>query len=258
MTTFKRILDFRVFMENEVELQEFGLTKIESKVYLALLKIGSTTTGPLVRKTELHRATVYDVLKRLMEKGLVNYVIKQKTKYFEATYPEYFLEKITEEEAKLQEKTQMAKELVGNLNKIKEKSGSKEEAHVFKGVKGIKTIFEEILQCKEYLVIGSKGKFKETLGDFYDLFQKQKKLRKVKSMILLPESLKNTSYTKSIYGSIRYLPKEFDSPTATFIYDEKVAIFIFIEQPIAFVLESKELVKSYKEYFDLLWKLSKL
>ena len=75
-------------------LEEFGLTKIEAKVYLNLLRLGSTTTGPLVKKTELHRATVYDALKRLMEKGLINFIIKEKTRYFQAADPKHFLDLI--------------------------------------------------------------------------------------------------------------------------------------------------------------------
>ncbi len=202
-------------------------TKVEEKVYLELLKLGSTTTGPLVKKTELHRATVYDALKRLMEKGLVSYITKEKTKYFQATNPEHFLDIIQEQKQEAEKKEKTIKEIVKNLQKIQEQSKTKENASIFQGKRGIKTIFEDILKHKEYHAFASKGKFKEILGPFFDQFQRRKKLLKIKSKILIDESLKNTDYVKSIHGEIRFLPKEYNYPTATFMYGNKVAFFVF-------------------------------
>ena len=65
-------------------LEELGLTKNESKVYLALLELGSTAAGPLIKKIGMHRAAVYDIIDLLTGKGLVSYVIKANRKYFEA------------------------------------------------------------------------------------------------------------------------------------------------------------------------------
>ena len=84
-------------MDLRTSLEQIGLTKTEAKVYLELFKLGSTKSGPLVRKTELHRATVYDVLKRLLEKGLASYIIREKTKYFETSSPEHLLDVLEEE-----------------------------------------------------------------------------------------------------------------------------------------------------------------
>ena len=244
-------------MQETLQLQQLGLTEIEAKVYLHLLKLGSTKTGPLVKKTELHRATVYDVLKRLMEKGLVSFITKEKTKYFEATTPLYLLNKIEEEKKTLQEKMELTQRLIKDLEKIKAEGKQVANASIFQGIPGVKTMFTEILSTKEYWVIGSRGKFKEVLGEYYEIFQKRKKFLKIQSKILLSESLRNSEYTKPIYGEIKYLPKEFDSPISTYIYKNKVSIILFIEPPTLFMLENEALVKSYKQYFDLLWKRAK-
>ena len=57
-------------------LEAAGLTGNEIKVYLALLELGSVTAGEILKKIEIHRGAVYDTLDKLMEKGLVSYVIK--------------------------------------------------------------------------------------------------------------------------------------------------------------------------------------
>ena len=55
----------------EKELQNLGFYKNEAKVYLALLELGFTSTGPLIKKTNLHRNIVYESLDKLITHGLV-------------------------------------------------------------------------------------------------------------------------------------------------------------------------------------------
>ena len=118
-------------MDYLISLGNLGLTKVEAKVYLELLKIGSTKTGPLVKKTGLHRATVYDVLKRLIEKGLVNYITKENTKHFQAIDPHSLLDLLKEEQIELDNKKNNAIKIISDLNKLKSEAMNKEEAHVF-------------------------------------------------------------------------------------------------------------------------------
>jgi len=112
---------------------------------------------------------------------------------------------------------------------------------------------EDMLKYKTIYSFASKGKFGEILGTYFDYFQKNKKRRKINDMILMDESFRNTDYVKSIYGEIRFLPKEYTYPTATFIYGDKVAFFVFTDYPTAFLIESKEVAESFRSYFKLLW-----
>lgn len=238
-------------------LESLGLTKLETKVYLELLKLGSTKAGPLVTKTELHRTTVYDILKRLMEKGLVSFIFKEKTRYFQASNPEHFLDLINEKREEINKKEKDIKKVVRDLKYIQEQSKIKESAQIMQGKRAIKTVFEDILEYKEYYSFASKGKFKEILETYFDQFQIKKRRRKIKAKILIDESLRDSDYVKSISGEIKFLPKEYSYPTATFIFGYKVAFFVFTEYPTAFLIESKELAESYKSYFALLWKLAR-
>ena len=55
-------------------LKEVGLTEGEIKVYLALFKIGASSTGPIVKEAKIHSSKVYPILDRLIEKGLVSFI----------------------------------------------------------------------------------------------------------------------------------------------------------------------------------------
>jgi len=258
MTTFKYNFVLNTNMDAEIALKQLGLTDVESNVYLALLKLGSTTTGPLVKKTELHRATVYDALKRLMEKGLVNYIIKQKTKYFEATDPSHLLDLIIRQKEEIEKKENITKTAIKELQKVKELAKQKQIAHIFQGARGVKTVFEDILKYKKNWVFGSSGRFRDVLGTYFYQFQKRKTRLKILTHHLVSERVKGTDIIgKKPYGITRYLPKEYESPTSIIAYDNKVATFVWTEMPIAFLIESRQVANSYRNYFKLLWKMAK-
>jgi len=61
-------------------LEGIGLTKGEVKVYLTLLKTGETTTGKIIDNSGLSSGKIYEILEKLIKKGLVAYIIKEKTK----------------------------------------------------------------------------------------------------------------------------------------------------------------------------------
>ena len=71
-------------------LENLGLSKNESSVYVALLKIGLTSAKAILEETGLHRQLVYDALDSLIEKGLVSYIVQSNRKYFKAADPEQF------------------------------------------------------------------------------------------------------------------------------------------------------------------------
>ena len=64
-------------------LLKIGLTGIEADIYLALLTLGPSLVSKIVEKTGINRTNIYDRLKRLIDKGLVSYVIKNNRKHFD-------------------------------------------------------------------------------------------------------------------------------------------------------------------------------
>ena len=67
----------------EEKLRKAGLTGNEAKVYLELLRKGALSANDLAKKISMDRTLTYTVLNHLIEKGLVNYVIKEKKKFFQ-------------------------------------------------------------------------------------------------------------------------------------------------------------------------------
>src|SRR3989344_1559343 len=124
-------------------LKEAGLTEGEIKVYLALLELGSSTTGPIIDKSKISRSIIYQILEKLMQKGLVSSITKEKTRYFQAAEPIKILEYVDEREKLFLENKKKIEELLPELIS-KQLSSKKSETNMYFGYKGIRTAHEHL------------------------------------------------------------------------------------------------------------------
>lgn len=239
-------------------LEDLGLTANEVKVYIALLEIGSTPAGPLIKRLHMHRAAVYDLVDLLINKGLVSYVIKANRKYFEAQDPDRLMEYLESKRSELDEKKEELKKILPEL-RLKKKLSPEQEGNIYKGKKGIKSIFEDILKQKNtWLVFGAAGRFKYFFPSYYIHFHKKRADLKIIQRIIYDESIRSMHREKDQrYCEIKYIKYSYNTPSTTYIYGEKVVIVIWTEEPMAFMIKSKEAAESYRQFFEILWKDAK-
>ena len=84
-------------------LEDIGLTNAQIKVYLTLLELGETTSGPLIKKSALQNSVVYNALNQLIDSGLVTFVSKGKRKYFSSTNPKNLIKFVEDKKEKIEE-----------------------------------------------------------------------------------------------------------------------------------------------------------
>jgi hypothetical protein len=58
------------------------------------------------------------------------------------------------------------------------------------------------------------------------------------------------------HTKIKYLSKEYDGNVSVNIYGDKVAILMWSE-PMAILIENKEIAKIFRSYFNALWEMHK-
>jgi len=235
--------------DTEEALENLGLNKGEIKVYLALLKLGSIQVSKIKEETNLHRTTIYDFLEKLQNKGLVNYVIQNNIKFFKAAEPDKLLDLIKEKEEKL-------KSVMKYLKTLSQYQEEEIEIEIYKGREGFKTVLNDILRTKEGLVgFGvDEFQFKKNYPIIMEQFFKKEQKLDIKERILTSEKAKFIFKRKNhIY---RYIPEEYFSSAPTLIYKDKVIIHLFNKKRIISI-KSKELAKSYKRHFEMLWKIAK-
>ncbi len=236
-------------MEQTDVLEEFGLTKNQSKVYLKLLQLGPSLASQVSGQTRINRSLTYTILKELAEKGLVSYFIQNNKKYFQAAQPREFLNILKEKEEKI-------KEILPRLEKINILPES-EKVEVFKGQEGLKTVLNDFLKYKEYYVIGGVGKSIEALPYFIDGWHKRRIKLKITRHVIISEDARGKKVSKFPLTEARYLPKQYETFESTTIYGNKVVHTIWVQNPLAIVIESKKIHDAYMKQFNLLWKIAK-
>lgn len=233
------------------KLQELGLTHNEALTFTALLELGETKTGAIVKKTGMHRVLIYDALESLIKKGLASYVIKENIKYFQAADPSRLVDF-------LQEKEGTAKLLLPELNLLKQEGGSKQTVSIFEGITGLKSamnnMLKELSPGGTHYVFAS-GHMSEAMGSYYDIYQAIKKRNKIKTYAIadLPFKKRRELIERTV-AEIRFYPLNY-FPTDTWVYNDKVLIVTYTAKPpIAIVITSSETASSYKKLFEGYWK----
>jgi sugar-specific transcriptional regulator TrmB len=243
---------------NSSILGEIGLTNSEILVYTTLLRSGSIKVGELIKEISLHRSRVYEAINRLIDKGLVSYVIKNNVKYFEATDPERLVDYIDEQKEKLTEKKGMIKKIIPELRNQASPMKPHAEAHVYFGKDGFKTIRKDVLKQKQDLyIIGAVGKEDKFLKYFFPSFNLLRVKNGIKWNILFDPELKGKKITKLKLMETRFLPKDYATPATINIYGDRVVNVLWQgDNPVCFMVINKEIADSYRKWFELLWNFS--
>ena len=242
-------------MKEEV-LRDLGFSEREIKVYLALLELGSTTVGPIAAKTRLQHSKVYQTLEKLIDRGLVTFVIKSKTKYFQAEEPKQILSIIKEKERSF-------KEILPELEQKQKQAQSPQTAKVYEGYKAIKSMFESILDelnnKSYYYVFAFKDEYMESplASRFLRNIHQQLAEKKVDDRLIAHKSIKS-EFLKN-YSDISKIKYQFTSlkiPFGLMIINDKIINWVWGKRPTAIEIVSKQMANQYKEFFLEIWRLS--
>jgi sugar-specific transcriptional regulator TrmB len=232
-------------------LQTLGLTIIETKTYLILLEIGKSLAGTVAERAHLHRRNVYDALERLLQKGLVSYIISNNKKYWNAIHPKKIASLVKEKESSV---SLVLPDLISKFNTSK----SKQTVEVFEGLGGMKSFFDDMVKSKQTItMLFATGKAYSRLPFYMKSWDAKINHAKIKVNVLLNFDANSNPYKNYKYGEIKILPRSFSTPTQIFIYGNKSAVAIWSEEPIAILVTSDEITNGFKKYFKFLWRVGK-
>lgn len=247
-------------MEIQVILKNFGLSQKEIAVYLALIELGPSSVRDISAKSKINRGTSYDILKSLIEIGIVSYYNKESKQYFMAEPPEKLLGAIDQKKEDLEE---VRKNLENSLPLIKtlfEKQGGKPSVKLYEGSKGIKQILEDVLLStsqsseKEYYLYSSSTAEdrKSIYADMPD-FSKKRINKKISVKII---SMGEGGQLAGL-DERKQMPidgKEVKS-THEIIYAGKVAHISLDdkENPVGVLIQNEAIYQTQKKIFEFNW-----
>lgn len=229
-------------------LKKIGFNEKEIKIYIVLLRLGSSTATKIAEETNIDRATTYRFLYSLIEKGFVSYFVKDSVKYFTGAHPYKIIEDLKE---KSNEVKLFLPELIGLMSVKKGET----RLEVYKGKEGLKAIMKDILrEKKDYTFIGEVERFYTDLPFYTEQWLKQVEKYNIKGRLIFNEKAK---FTVAKTEKHKLISKKFISRISTWTYGNKTALFIWSNPPFGVVIDNGEVTKSNLSLFEFLWGLAK-
>lgn len=240
------------------KLQKIGLTPGESELYDLLIESGETKAGTLIKQANITSSKVYDVLQRLIHKGLVSFVEKDGIKYYQATPPERLIDYLEEKKSEIQEAQDEAVKLIDYVKKKKDEIKEISNVRMYFGKQGAKIVLKELIEASKkdkynYGYGTQSNPFMEHIPHDMKAFFEAEKKYGLKTQVLFAKGHKQ----KQPNANIRYLPPEFMAPVRTMIAGNKVFMVDFTDKITSIIIENKQIAQNYKDHFMFLWKIAK-
>lgn len=238
-------------MDKEI-LKRVGMTSNEIDIYLSLLSSKEQSVNEISSKTGLHRRVVYDAVERLVEKGFVSFVMKDK-KIYQPLPPERitdYLDGIKDE----------VTSILPQLKTLFLHEKEEMNVEVIKGKRVLRRIMLDIFHTikEEDGVLLVMGVEEETYLDFDEIAIKQHIARFRKNK--LKEKLLARKGTKFFYegnqSEYRLISENLFNPNPTHIYGDKIAIVIWGNPAYGIIITNKQVADVNRKYFNALWDMA--
>lgn len=261
-------------------LRQFGLNEKEISVYLSLISLGPSPVRLIASKAATNRGTTYDILKNLMDLGLVSYYKQysksSKKQYFVAEPPRKLLDAV---EAKRRNFDSLKLEIgqaIPELESLYEKSGARPVVKYYEGTAGLRIILQDVLatlngqdlpqpllmrrgerggrsgdaELKKYYVYSSAD-IKQYLYKAFPNFNKDRLQKQISNQVI--------AFGKG--GELaglderKWIDRNHDSPTYIIIYSGKVAMISLdaTSNPVGVIIENQALYETQKMLFEFNW-----
>lgn len=239
-------------MDTDVLIQA-GLSEVQAKIYLYLVKHGQSTPAEIATGVEENRTTVYSAAEKLEKLGIISQKDRGKVSAYVPNHPSV-LETIAER--RLRKVARQAKNLEGNLPALinyYNEHQSTPGATTFYGQEGVQMIWDKVIATKApyYFV---RSRYDEAADkDMLEEFKQARVQAGIKSEDITPSEFTNNTnkLMKDKYLLTRTLlpPSEYDSPVEIDIFGDNVAFINFSKNGMSTLIESPEIADAMRQMF---------
>lgn len=237
-------------------LEQYGFSKNKANVYLALLDIGATTAGAIIKKTGLHRNIVYENLDTLLAEKLISQTIRGGKKFFGPLDPTVILHNAKE---KMGLATSIVHQLTAKIKKEKQQIVIYEGADEY--IRFHLQRLDELPRGSTYYVLGVSGRwYKDVMADVLTKYEAKRIKHNVKTKLIYYSrqyAIDKENDKKRQLSESRVIHNQSEAPSTTVIWPDGIDIQINSDPIVNIHIKNKEVAKSYLDYFNLMWKLGK-
>lgn len=239
-------------------LQEAGLSPREADIYYQLLKLGESPISDLLKVTHHHPQVIYRVIEALTEKKLVTVVERRHRKYARAEDPGVLT-------AGLEGRLQHLTSLLPTLRALQTPTAAEAVVRVAKGPEAVRDLrskgIDRLQSGESYDIINASGStFFQIMGPLYARLERQRLKKGIRRRVISFESqrqqiVEQEPSTEQV--EYRYLSSDYPALQSINLFADTVAFIIWSDDPIVITIESNEIAKGYREYFESLWLLGR-
>jgi len=238
----------------------FFLHEKEKKVISALYKLGLATVSLLAKETLINRTTLYPILEKLLQKGLLTKTQMENTTIYEAISLPDFQNWVKNKEKEAEnEKNSLTTWL--NSQKNPDKGSLLSEIKYFDGQEGLKSLYADTWRenkAKEILAITDYKQAYHLMGvEYFRNYFKKRVEKQVKVKNLLPpskEGEEDLKDSKELLREMKFIKIFEDLGIEINIYDNKVSIVSFDDDhPNGILIKNSKIAEAFKNIFNFLW-----
>ncbi len=240
------------------QLTQLGVSGEEASVYLALTVQGTGYVSVIAKRAGVQRVNCYHLLEGLRRKGLVSESLhKGAKKVYQANPPEVLVKQQLE-------RLRVAELVLPQLHLLTKSSAPKVSIRPIEGAEGIRSVFDETLNCAgEILGYTNIEGIERVLKDYLHYYAEERINRRLKSRLISPLTKSSRGYLSKYYQrdpkkeltEIVYVDStEFPFEGEVYIFADRVATFSLNQkQLIGVVIESAHFARTYRSIFNLSW-----
>lgn len=246
-------------MEYRETLKNIGLSESEARIYLSVLQLEKALPAVLAAKAGIKRPTLYKLLPRLKELGLLSETVVGKRRLLVAEDPQIYLER-------KQKELENFEHTVPELRLLLNTASIKPKIIFYEGIEGLKRLYMENLKEKKPIL---EFVSLENISPEIELYSRnyyipQRINRKIPIKILVSGTtrsehinLRTASYELREVKTID--EKKFPIPLDCYVWGNNVSFTLYRKdsEPIGILIRSVEVATFMRSLFNLVWGTSK-
>jgi HTH-type transcriptional regulator, sugar sensing transcriptional regulator len=244
-------------VSNYNNFSAIGLESRDMRVYETLYRLGKASLRTLAQETGLNRGTVYEIIKKLLDLGMVTFTQIGERRRYTAAEPEILTTLIQEGRDRLQSLEASSKDYSAQLRDTQQVNGKGYPARFFEGDEGVAAILRDVLQTvktlepKSYDVISSQ----RVSSFIYNNFRGYSR-RRVKLGLFVRVLSDAAAVDPPVLAERRQLTAGKTSlDSYTLIYGNKLALISLSETNVlsGIIVTDAGIAGTQREIFERLW-----
>jgi sugar-specific transcriptional regulator TrmB len=243
-------------------LEKTGLSGEETDVYLALLEVGTRPASLIAKKAKLKPGQTYNVLDRLLHRGLIQVIEKGGVKHYSAASPNRLISAVEDEADRLRATREKLIAAIPELIALQAPRLHQSKVSFFHGRNGVTQVVDEAVRNPEKLLLGVHDADTQQMVEEDDeiaRFLADARAKRIKSQTWyyalasgrepLPEFLA-TDYDR--LRIVRRLPN-LKLPVQFLVYGRKVSVYTYLEPQFALTIDDPGVAESARNMFFKVW-----